>query len=132
MANTDRSSEHAEDKVKTILVVDDDPGVGEFLVDALKMEELYRPLLATDGIEALELVKTLVPSLFVLDYQLPGMNGLELAERLHASEELKQIPVLLMSANIPKRELEQRQITSIDKPFELDELLDVIAKLVVE
>jgi CheY-like chemotaxis protein len=114
------------------MLENDDPGVGEFLVDALKMEELYRPLLAADGAQALELGKTLVPDLFVLDYQLPGISGLELAERLHTTEEFKHIPILLMSANVPKRELEKRQITSIDKPFELDELLAVIAKLVAE
>jgi CheY-like chemotaxis protein len=129
MTQTDRSSANPEHKGKTLLVVEDDTGIGEFLIDALKMEASCRTLLATDGLQALEMVKTLVPDLFVLDYQLTGMDGLELADRLHAIEELKHIPILLLGVNVPKRELKRRQIASLDKPFELDELLAVIEKL---
>ncbi|HEU5374475.1 MAG TPA: response regulator [Ktedonobacteraceae bacterium] len=132
MADIDRSSEHAEDKIKIILVVEDNTGVGEFLVEALKMEAHYQALLATDGAQALEMVKTLTPDLFVLDYQLPVMTGLELADRLQTIEALKPIPVLLMSANLPKRELDKRHIAFINKPFELEKLLQAIEKLVAE
>ena len=58
------------------------------------------------------------PDLFVLDYQLSVMTGLELADRLQTIEALKSIPVLLMSANLPKREVNKHHIAFINKPFE--------------
>jgi CheY-like chemotaxis protein len=76
-------------------------------------------------------VKKLVPDLFLLDYQLPDINGLELADRLQATEALKHIPILLMSANLPKQEAEKRQIAFLEKPFGMDELLQTIEKLLV-
>jgi len=130
MADTDRDSEHPEPKLKTILVVEDDEGVGEFLVTALTMEANYRALLATDGVQALEMVKTLIPDLFVLDYQLPGIDGLELADRLQTIDALKHVPVLLMSANLSKREVDKHHAAFLEKPFELDELLRAVEKLV--
>lgn len=128
MADTDPS---AEDTIKTILVVEDDPGVGEMLVAILKAEGGYHALLTTDGARALETVNTLTPDLVLLDYRLPGMNGLELSDRLHALETLQQTPVLLVSANLPEREIEKRQIASLKKPFELDVLLHLVETLLV-
>ncbi len=132
MGEIDHSSEDQEPKVKTVLVVDDDEAIGEFIVEALKLETSYRPLRASNGREALEMIKTLVPDLIVLDYQLPGINGLELAERLSAIKTLAHIPILLMSANVPQRKLEKHSLASIEKPFSLDELIQAIEKLVAE
>jgi CheY-like chemotaxis protein len=132
MAETDHSSEDQEPKVITVLVVDDDEAIGEFIVEALKLETSYRPLRASNGSEALEMIKTLVPDLIVLDYHLPGINGLELGDRLHAIKTLTHIPILLMSANVPQRELEKHSFAAIEKPFGLDELMQAIEKLVAE
>ena len=129
MAHPVDVSEQPDQKTKTILIVEDDTAVGEFFVYALRTETPYQALLASDGLQALEMVKTLAPDLFVLDYQLPRMNGLELADRLRATEALKRIPILLMSANIPKQELEKRHLPFLAKPFELEELFEIIAKL---
>jgi len=131
MADINRSSEHPEHQSKTILIVDDDDGIAEFLVTVLVMED-YRALRARDGLQAQEMVKTLVPDLFLLDYQLPGINGLDLADHLHAIEALKQIPVLLMSANLPKHKREKRSIAFIQKPFEVETLLQTIKQLLDE
>lgn len=132
MADTDDSSEPTEQQVKTILVVDDDETVGEFIITALTTETAYLPLLVTDGAQALEVIKTLVPHLFVLDYNLPGINGLELADLLKATESFAQTPILLMSAHLPKQELTKRDLASIEKPFELDTLLQLIETLLTQ
>ncbi len=57
------------------------------------------------------------------------MDGLELYDRLHAKENLKDIPALFMSADVPEKELEKRRIFCIRKPFELEELLQKIEVL---
>lgn len=133
MADTDPDSAPSESHVHTILVVDDDESVGDFVVTALAMEaSTYRALLVPDAAQALETVKTVIPNLVVLDYHLPGINGLELADRLRALDVLKSVPILLMSANPPKQELEKRQIAFLEKPFELEHLVQAIRKLLAE
>ena len=119
-------------KVKTILIVEDDTAIGEFLVLVLQQEMLYQALLAPDGFQALKMVRSLNPDLFVLDYQLPGMNGIELYDQLHATDGLEDIPALFISANLPVEALEKRGVYSLNKPVELDELLQTIEELLTE
>ena len=115
--------------VKTILIVEDDAEMGAFLIQALKDETPYQALLVTDGFQALKAIRTIRPNLFLLDYQLPSMDGLELYDHLHASEGLEQIPMLLMSAHPPQREIKQRGLRCLEKPFELEELLQTVREL---
>ncbi|HEY0756755.1 MAG TPA: response regulator [Ktedonobacteraceae bacterium] len=129
MAYPDQFFEKQESNAKTILVVDDDPAIGEFLVEALTMEARYHVLFATNGTKALEITRTVIPDLFLLDYQLPGMNGLALAVHFSANSAFASIPIVLMSANMPKVEQEKHPINFIKKPFGLDELLQMIEQL---
>jgi CheY-like chemotaxis protein len=124
------SSSDASTAVKTILIVEDDSGIGEFFFEAIKQETPYQALLATDGYQALKLVHDIKPSLFLLDYSLPRMTGLELYDRLHATEELEDIPALMISAHCPWDEARRRKITCMRKPIELDDLLQTIDSLI--
>lgn len=114
---------------KTILVVEDDNSIGDLLVDVLSHETSYKAVLVTDGFQALKAVTTMKPSLFITDYRLPYMDGIELYDRLHATKELENVPVLLISAYPPIREIQKRELTSMSKPFELDDLLDTVERL---
>src|SRR5581483_2348748 len=116
-------------KARIILVVEDDPSVGTLLGETLKLERRYQVLLVTDGIQALQVMDSAVPDLIVLDYRLPSMNGLELADHLQARDALKAVPMLLMSASMPERERKQLRITFIEKPFELETFLHTIEGL---
>ena len=124
------ASVNSEIRISTILLVEDDADIGEFIAQALKDETTYTVLHVADGTRALEAVHSVKPSLFILDYQLPGINGIELHDRLHAIEELEAIPTLIVSANFPSRkEMQQRQIAFLKKPFDLNELFKLIEKL---
>lgn len=113
----------------TILVVEDDEDIGAFLVQAIKQETSYKSLLATNGFQALKIVSEIKPVLFLIDYQLPGMTGLELSDRLHSDPGLAAVPIIMMSARLPAQELSPRKITGIRKPFDLQNLLDTIESL---
>ena len=71
-------------------------------------------MLATDGLDALRMVEGIKPGLFVLDYHLPGMNGIELYDRLHAIETLADVPALMISARLPRQELDRRKIVAMN------------------
>lgn len=114
---------------RTILIVEDDEDIGAFLVQAITNETSYKALLARHGFEALKVAREIKPDLLILDYQLPGMNGLELYDRLQAIEDREAVPAIMMSALLPTRELDVREIFGIRKPFELQDLFDAIEKL---
>jgi len=88
--------------------------------------------LAYDGIHGLDLIRQEQPDLILLDLNLPGLNGLEVFDRLQADPELCQIPVIVLSAN--QRETSasrtryplERVAAYLTKPFSLGELRDLL------
>ncbi len=115
--------------VKTVLVVEDDTGIGTFLIQAIQQETHYQAMLVTDGFQALKVVANIKPGLFILDYQLPRMNGIELYDHLHAIPGMDHIPAIIVSARLPRHEIEKRKIIGISKPLELDDFLQTIEQL---
>lgn len=119
-----------QERVKLILMVEDDVDIGALLELTIVQETLHQPLLVTSGFQALQLIHDVTPDLLLLDYQLPGMNGIELYDRLHASKGLEEIPAIMVSARLPRQELTKRSIVGMSKPLDLDELLETIEQLV--
>lgn len=120
-----------EATVKTVLVVEDDTGIGSFLVQAISQETPHHAMLVTDGQQAIKAVISIKPNLFILDYQLPRMNGIELYDHLHTTKGLEDVPAIMISARLPRNELAKRNIVAMSKPLELDDFLQAIEKLLV-
>lgn len=116
---------------KTILVVEDDPAIREVLAYAFQDAQHYHIMLANDGFEALKLLEGVIPTLCLLDYNLPSMNGIQLYDRIHNMRGLEHVHALLMSANLPEDEMEKRHIEGIHKPFDLDVLIEDIERMLV-
>lgn len=117
---------------RVILVVEDEETISDFIVRLLEQETPYKALSVPNAIQALELVDVIKPDLFMLDYQLPGINGLELFDRLHAMKELEAVPALMFSANaLSPKALQERHIPFLMKPFDLDDLLQIVEKLLM-
>jgi CheY-like chemotaxis protein len=114
---------------KIILVVEDDIDIGEILVDLLTDDTDCQVVLAEDGFEALEIVEANMPCLFILDYYLPLMNGIELYDRICLLKEQERLPAVMLSANLPLRAVESRQIVGMHKPFGILQLLDAVQRL---
>ncbi|HYF81759.1 MAG TPA: response regulator transcription factor [Clostridia bacterium] len=81
-------------KRHTILVVDDDSDIRE-LIDVYLRTEDYNTLMASNGIEALELLKEQEPDLIILDIMMPGMDGIETCIKLRNDMD---IPIIFLSA----------------------------------
>src|SRR5438552_16709461 len=97
-------SEETPTTVITVLVVEDDEDIGEFIAQTLQLETPYQVFLATSGVQALEQAKSIKPNLLLLDYMLPGINGIELYDQLRSITGFEHIPAIMMSANLPTRE----------------------------
>jgi CheY-like chemotaxis protein len=113
---------------RTVLVVDDDPGIRESIREVLSTEG-YQVLEAGDGVEALRRMDEVAGRCVVLlDLAMPRMNGLELLTELSRRAHTERFPVVVMSANAHPRELEFPQVVALlRKPFELEELLSWVA-----
>lgn len=123
------SPSQGQPKSKTILVVEDERAIAELVGLVLSQETAYQTTCVSDGKEALSLAREVTPVLFLLDYQLPSMTGIQLYDQLHSNKDLETIPAIMMSANLPMPELEKRQIVPLAKPFDLDELLSLVDRV---
>jgi CheY-like chemotaxis protein len=108
-----------------ILIVDDEFGIVEAIRDFLQ-DEGYRTAIALNGRQALELMAVERPSLVLLDYMMPVMNGGEMLETMRMTPELKGIPVVLMSASPPRTWQGLPATALLLKPFGLDELIGAV------
>jgi len=82
---------------ETILVVEDEEDIRELLRYNLEKEG-YRVLGAATGEEALQLVRDRLPDLLVLDLMLPGLDGLEVCRRIRGKEDIRGLPILMLTA----------------------------------
>ena len=120
---------------KTILVVEDDEDTQEFLTLLLSSVPVYHYQPATNASQAVDCAKRIKPDLFIVDYRLKGMNGLELYDLLHATPGLEDVPALLLTATkleALRPEIERRQISALEKPFDLDTFLDTVQHVLGE
>lgn len=84
------------DKKKIILVVEDEEPLQMVLRDVLTVEG-YTPLLASDGIEGLEMALREHPDLILLDILMPKMDGLEMLKKLRADAWGNKVPVIVLT-----------------------------------
>jgi two-component system response regulator MprA len=112
-----------------ILVIEDEERIAQFLKRGL-IYEGYRVDVAYDGSSGLEMARDQLPDLVILDWMLPGLDGLEVCRRLRAAS---NVPILMLTA---KDEVPDR-VTGLDagaddylvKPFDFDELMARIRAL---
>lgn len=109
-----------------ILVVEDEPDISALVAYHLA-RSAYRVRTAADGSEALALMETEPPDLVVLDRMLQGISGLEVLEEMKRREELRPIPVILLTARVTEQDriegLEAGADDYVAKPFSPRELV---------
>ena len=112
-----------------ILVIDDELSIVEMLNTFLEGEGL-QVMTAYNGQEGLEQLANARPDVVVSDVMMPLLDGWELCRRMQADPRYRSIPVVLMSAVRTAPSLAGcRYAALIRKPFELDEMLQTITRL---
>ena len=81
---------------KTILLVEDSP-TQALQTRALLVANGLKVMVATDGIEGIEMAEQNLPSLIVLDWELPRMNGGEVVRTLKSNPHTRSIPIIILS-----------------------------------
>jgi CheY-like chemotaxis protein len=110
---------------KTLLVVDDETAIREGLKDLLE-DEGFRVVSASNGQEALVLLRSEKPSCIILDLMMPVMTGGEFLDALRDDSEFCNTPVLILSAWAPAATARMAHIEVLSKPIKPTELLESV------
>ena len=114
---------------KRVLIVDDESSLRTLVranleVDGLEVSE------AVDGIEAMNMLQESKPDLILLDIMMPGKDGIEVLEELAADKNLREIPVILLTAKGELEDLERGAALGarghITKPFDPEQMVRTV------
>ncbi|WP_456475203.1 response regulator [Candidatus Pyrohabitans sp.] len=115
-----------------ILIIDDEPEIIT-LTRMMLQKAGYEGIGAENGKEGLEILGKDRVDLVLLDVVMPGMNGWEVCRKIKADEELRQIPVVMFTVYDNKEDVMRSHECGADaylsKPFDREELLDVVRRL---
>jgi chemosensory pili system protein ChpA (sensor histidine kinase/response regulator) len=115
-----------------ILIADDSVSVRRVLSTFIK-EQGWNPITAKDGVDALEMVREMVPDLILLDIEMPRMNGFEVLQALKAQPALQHIPVLILTSRAASKYQDKSESLGaqgyVTKPYKEEELISLITSL---
>ncbi|MCC7403961.1 MAG: response regulator [Bdellovibrionales bacterium] len=120
----------SKSKQSTILVVEDDPTLLEFLVDTLKAQD-FLVLAAASGNQAWQMIQTSAIDLLVTDSAMPDGNGFQLIRQIEQSG--RAMPVLVLSGylSLDEKSAKKRGATAyLRKPATPSELVSAVKSLI--
>ncbi len=112
-----------------VLIVDDEPNI-VMALDYSLQKQGFEVLIARDGQEALDTVKTSIPDVIVLDVMMPLVDGLEVLRQLKSKPETQAIKVLILSAKNKASDIQKGLDAGaneyLKKPFSTKKLIEKI------
>ncbi len=118
-----------------ILYVEDNAANLALVRKVLEHAGAYEVIGAATGEAGLESARASPPALILLDLDLPGIDGFELARLLQADPALATIPMVAISASVMKQERDQAIavgcVRFIEKPFDIGELRAVVDQVLL-
>jgi DNA-binding NtrC family response regulator len=116
-----------------VLVADDERSICEAFSDILRAEG-HTPLVASSGDEALRMIAADAPDIVFLDVQMPGMDGLQVLEKIHVSH--PRLPVIVMTAyGTLQTAIDAQRLHAFDylgKPVELKQIRRLLERALYE
>ena len=108
-----------------ILIVEDEKDIRNLVIYALEAKG-YETISTDDGEKALKMLKENKPDLVILDWMLPSVSGLEICRNIRRDENIKNIPIIMLTAKITENDkilgLDSGADDYITKPFSTAEL----------
>jgi CheY-like chemotaxis protein len=116
----------------TVLICDDEPSIRELI--RISLDGPYDVVEADDGVESLELARRVRPDVVILDMMMPRMTGLEVLSAIRQEEELKAIPVVVLTAQPNTREqaIDAGADVVMVKPFEPQQIAAAVREVLAE
>jgi DNA-binding response OmpR family regulator len=116
--------------MKTIVVAEDDADI-LFILDLILSDAGYRVESKCDGRAVVADARS-VPDLFILDKEMPHLDGISVAKQLRANERTRETPIIMISAHhhLASKAREAGVNDFLGKPFELKDLLMMVKKYI--
>ena len=119
---------------KRILIVDDEPSFTRLLKLNLHHTGRYTAEVVNDSLDAVRVAERFTPDIVLLDVMMPGLDGSEVADRLHSIPKFRNIPIIFLTAAVKKQEVAARGgfcggVRFVAKPIEFQEVLNHIEKV---
>ncbi len=115
------------------LVVDDDTELVELIRDVMEADGRFDVRVANNGFDAGMMVKEYHPDIIVLDVMLPDINGKEVCQRVRSDSSMDDVQIICISGMVERDKIEELRAAGandfLQKPFETDELMNRICKL---
>lgn len=115
-----------------VLIADDEPNI-LISLEFLMKREGHEVMVARNGIEALDMIRTHRPALVLLDVMMPGKSGFEICQAVRADEALAGVKILMLSAKGRDTDVAQGLGVGADdymiKPFSTRELAARVARM---
>lgn len=130
-------------KLRNILLVEDSPNDRELIIEGLKDMNVANSIdVACDGTEALDYLykrekflgrETGHPAVILLDIKMPKMNGLEVLEVIKNDDELKRLPVVMLTSSREESDLARSYELGVNayvvKPVDFGEFMTAVKEL---
>jgi CheY-like chemotaxis protein len=114
-----------------VLIIEDHPPTAKFMAELLASRGL-KSVIAADGPTGIVKAEVANPQLILLDIMMPGMNGLDVFERLKNNPRTARIPVIFVSvryeSEFKKKGIELGCADYIVKPFKNERLIEAVEK----
>jgi DNA-binding response OmpR family regulator len=117
---------------KVVVIAEDDEPIAVLLRDAISDEHGYQAVIVSDGALLIDTVRQVRADLVILDIMMPGLDGFEIFDRIRHDDDIKDMPILFVTAAATQYESDfrRRGITDvISKPFDLNDLLAQVRTL---
>ncbi len=111
---------------KTIILIEDHPILSKIVARILVEHTSHRVIRLSDGLNIIQAMHEHKQDLLILDYDLPGLNGIEIYDLVHNTAGWEHIPAIMVSASLPVREIRRRKIPGLHKPYGSGELLRAV------
>ncbi|MGZ8898833.1 MAG: response regulator [Limisphaerales bacterium] len=118
---------------KRVLIVDDEPSFTRLLKLNLHHTGRFTAEVVNDSTEAVQAAERFTPDIVLLDVMMPGLDGGDVADRLHAVPKFRSVPIIFLTAAVKRQEVRAHAglcggIPFIAKPIEFEEVLTEIDK----
>ncbi|WP_432734952.1 DVU0259 family response regulator domain-containing protein [Maridesulfovibrio sp. FT414] len=114
---------------KKILIVDDDQDIRSYLSE-LFTDNGYTTVTAEDGSVAVEVADKERPDLITLDLEMPSEWGPRFYRKLTQNDELKRIPVIVISGLNANKYAIPKAVATLTKPFDAEELIKIVKETI--